>query len=120
MTRYFFIAAGWLCVTLGVIGIPLPVLPTTPFLLLAAICFGRGSPAARAWLINHAHLGPPIRRWEEDGAISRRAKIVSVSTMAALYCVSLAMGLRPMLLVIQGVCLGGAALFILTRPNGRD
>ena len=117
MTRMLWLSAGWIAVALGVVGIPLPVLPTTPFLLLAAFCFGKGSPRARTWLVNHARLGPPIRDWEERGAIKRRTKVISLATMAALFGLSLMMGLRPMLLGIQAVCLGGAALFIATRPE---
>jgi len=109
---------GWLAVVLGVIGLLLPVVPTTPFLLLAAFCFSRGSPTARAWLVNHRHLGPPILRWEREGAIARPAKIGSVATMALVFAVSLALGLPPLLLALQGLCLGGAAVFILTRPDG--
>ncbi|MFT6451404.1 MAG: uncharacterized membrane protein YbaN (DUF454 family) [Halocynthiibacter sp.] len=118
MSKLLFLSAGWIAVALGVIGIALPLLPTTPFLLLAAICFGKGSPAARAWLVDHAHLGPPIKRWEESGAINKRTKIISVGFMLAAFSLSLAMGLKPILLIIQALCLGGAATFILTRPNG--
>ena len=70
MSRHFYIVAGWMSVGLGIIGILLPLLPTTPLLILAAFLFSKGSPRARAWLIDHAHLGPPIRRWEEEGAIA--------------------------------------------------
>jgi len=111
-------AAGWLSVAIGVIGIVLPLLPTTPLLILAAFCFSKGSPRARIWLIDHGHLGPPIRKWEEEGAIAPRAKALGVGAMIAVFALSVAMGLKPILLVIQGLCLGGAALFVLTRPSG--
>ncbi|SFO85852.1 YbaN family protein [Tranquillimonas alkanivorans] len=117
MQRILLLGAGWAAVALGALGVLLPLLPTTPFLILAAFCFGRGSPRARAWLVDHAHLGPPIRRWEEDGAISRRAKWLACTMMAAAFLLSVALGLRPMLLAIQAVCLLGAAAFILTRPD---
>lgn len=66
---------------LGILGIFLPVLPTTPFLLLAAALFFRGSPKLYSWLMNHKTLGPYIRNFRENKAIPMRAKIVSVATL---------------------------------------
>ncbi len=117
MTRYAFLIVGWVAVALGVLGILLPVLPTTPFMILAAFCFARGAPRARAWLVEHAHFGPHIRNWEETGAISRGAKRASVAAMAAVFLVSVILGAPVWVLAAQAVCMGGAALFILTRPD---
>lgn len=117
MTRPLFLGFGWFFVALGVVGIALPLLPTTPFLLLAALCFGRGSPRTRAWLVEHPRLGPPIRDWEERGAISRRAKLLACGAMAASLGLGLALHLPRYALVLQALCLGGAAIFILTRPD---
>lgn len=77
--RIILIVCGCLAVTLGVIGIFLPLLPTTPFLLLAAACFFRSSPRLYEWLIRHKHMGPYIRNFREHRAIPLKAKIVSVS-----------------------------------------
>lgn len=72
-------AAGAVSLAVGVIGIFLPLLPTTPFLLLAAWCFVRSSPRAHAWLYRQKVIGPALRDWEERKAISRRAKTQAVS-----------------------------------------
>ncbi len=70
---------GVVSLSLGVAGIFLPLLPTTPFLLLAAWAFVRSSPRLYAWLINHPHLGEYIRNFCENHAIPLRVKVVSVS-----------------------------------------
>lgn len=73
------IIIGLLSVVLGVAGIFLPLLPTTPLLLLAAWCFVRSSPRLYEWLLNHPRLGEYIRNFRENRAIPLRVKIVSVT-----------------------------------------
>lgn len=109
--------AGLLSLLIGIIGIVLPLLPTTPLVLLAAFCFGKGSPRLRAWLLDHARFGPMIGDWHERGAIARRAKLSAVVVMLAAFGLSLAMSLPLWVLIAQAICLGGAATFILTRPD---
>jgi uncharacterized membrane protein YbaN (DUF454 family) len=116
--RIFWTGLGGLSLTLGIMGIVLPLLPTTPFVLLAAFAFARGSPRLRNWLESHPRFGPPIRDWEHDGAIAPRAKRLACVAMAATLVFGLAIGLRPALLAIQAACLAGAAAFVLTRPDG--
>lgn len=81
--RYALLALGWLSVALGVIGIFLPVLPTTPFLLLAAACFVRSSRRFYLWLVMHPQLGPWIRDYLDGQGIPRKAKIYALSLMWA-------------------------------------
>lgn len=76
--RHLFLAAGGLFVALGFIGIFLPVLPTTPFLIVAAACFARSSPRLENWLLDHPRFGPLLRQWRERGAIPRKAKLMSL------------------------------------------
>jgi uncharacterized membrane protein YbaN (DUF454 family) len=71
------------CLALGVIGAFLPVLPTTPFLLVAAWAAGRGWPQFEAWLLAHPRFGPPIRRWRDHRAVPRSAKWAASLTMLA-------------------------------------
>lgn len=117
MHRIFFLILGWVALTLGVIGIPLPGLPTTPFLILAAFAFSKGSPKSRAWLVDHAHLGPMIRDWEDRGAISRRAKVMAAVMMAAVVALSFVLGAPGWAIAIQVVMVSAAAAFVLSRPE---
>ena len=72
--RYLLVVIGWLAVVLGVVGIFLPLLPTTPFLLLASACFMRGSPRLNQWLHQHPQLGPILVNWHQHGAVTAVVK----------------------------------------------
>ena len=77
--RFFIAFLGCVSLALGVVGIFLPVLPTTPFLLLSAALFVRSSDRLYNWLMEHKHLGPYIKNFRENRAIPLRVKIVSVT-----------------------------------------
>lgn len=79
--RYVLLAIGWLSVALGVIGIFLPLLPTTPFLLLAAACFMRSSKRFYLWLVNHRQLGPWIVDYLNGQGIPLKGKVYTISLM---------------------------------------
>ncbi len=117
MRARLWTAFGLVCVALGLAGAVLPLMPTTVFMLLAAYAFARGSPRLRAWIVDHPRFGPPVRRWEESGAISRRHKIYAAAAMAASLAIGLAANLPRTALIIQAICLAGAATFVLTRPD---
>lgn len=116
--RGLWLAAGGLFLGLGLLGVVLPVLPTTPFLLLAAGCFAKSSPRLHGWLLGHPLFGPPIRDWEENGAISRPAKRLAVGSMAAVLVVSLVLGLSWKVLIAQALLIAVGCAFVLTRPDG--
>lgn len=103
---------------LGVIGVFVPLLPTVPFILLAAFCFARGSERFHRWLVTHPRFGPPIRDWRAHGAISRRGKRAAAAAIAATFAVSLLMGMPAHGLAIQAAVLACVLVFILTRPTG--
>ena len=76
--KYFLICTGWISVVLGVIGIALPLLPTTPFILLAAGCFAKSSPRFHQWLLNHSFFGPLINSYQGDQCIPQHVKIKAI------------------------------------------
>ena len=81
MHKPLLIILGILFVALAVIGIFLPVLPTTPLLLLALACFARSSEKLHDWLLSHKTLGPPIRQWHETKSIPIKVKIIAIITI---------------------------------------
>ncbi|MBV2361073.1 YbaN family protein [Thalassococcus sp. CAU 1522] len=117
LARPVWVALGALSLALGLLGVMLPVLPTTPLVLLAAFCFGKGSPRLRLWLDTHPAFGEPIRQWEESGAIAPAHKRLAVTMMGATWLVSLAVALPWPVLAIQAVCLSGAGWYVWTRPD---
>ena len=115
--RLVVIASGWMSLVLGIIGIFLPLLPTTPFVLLSAYCFSKSSPRLHHWLLNQPHLGPMIQNWEQHGSISQNAKVTATVLMIALFSFSLYF--LNFSLIIKGtlICIcTGVLCFIWTRP----
>ena len=115
--RLTWLVVGLVALALGAIGIALPLLPTTPFILLAAFAFGQSSETLHQWLLDHNVFGPLIDNWQQHGAINRRTKVVSVMTMGALPVISVAMAAPAVVVAAQVVVLGAAAGFILSRPE---
>ena len=89
VVRWVFALLGTVFMILGVAGIFLPVLPTTPFLLLAAACFARASSRIYHWLLNHAVLGPIILEWRRYSSMPYRAKRIALVLIALSFSVSI-------------------------------
>jgi uncharacterized protein len=82
VTRPLYRVGGLICVALGVIGAFLPIMPTVPFLLLAAFCFARSNPEWEQRLLDHPQYGASLRNWRERKAISRPAKVAAIGAMS--------------------------------------
>lgn len=115
--RVLWASCGFLALFLGVLGVALPLLPTVPFILLAAFCFARSSDRLHDWLVGHPTFGPPIRDWRENGSVSLRGKKMATISVAAVFGLSIAMDVRPMILAIQAATLCAVMLFLWTRPT---
>lgn len=117
--RLFWIALGLSAVALGLVGLVLPLLPTTPFMILAAAAFAKSSPRLHDWLTGHPVFGPAITNWRDHRAISPRAKRMAITAMAAAFGLSLVLGLGWPVLAVQAGVLVVMGLWIWTRPDGR-
>lgn len=78
---WIWLVGGWAALALGTVGIFLPLIPTTPFILVAAWCFSRGSERMHRWLLEHQHFGPMVRDWERYGVIRTRAKLLATGVI---------------------------------------
>lgn len=118
--RFIWLTFGWAALALGVLGAFLPLLPTVPFLLLAGVCFSKGSDELHDWLLNHEKFGPPIQEWRRHGAIATRVKILSMVFILASVALSFLYSVPPLGLTVQLVILSCVSFFILTRPAPPD
>lgn len=105
--RTAWLVLGLMLVAIGFIGIFVPLLPTTDFLLLALPCFARSSPRLEAWLLNHRRFGPSLRAWRAERAVPRHAKVAA--------CIGMALGFGTLWLHFRHhpLLLGAVCFFIL-------
>ncbi|WP_413558019.1 YbaN family protein [Bdellovibrio sp. HCB209] len=116
--RSVYFVLGWIFLGLGFIGIFLPLLPTTPFLLLTAFCFSRSSERWHKWLLAQPRLGPFIRDWQNHGVIRLRAKIMATALMVPLVSISLFFADVPNYARISAAVVCSCVLiFIWSRPS---
>lgn len=111
MLRLLYLLGGLTSLSLGILGAFLPLLPTTPFLLLSSYCFARSSPRLQRWLLNHPWLGPYVRDWEEHRGVRRSVKVVAVLTVLLVVASIWLLGERS--LTIRWAVTGFASIGLL-------
>ena len=120
LVRGALVCAGLLCVALGVLGIFLPLLPTTPFMLLAAACFARSSPRFHDWLLANRTFGPLVREWELHRSIPRRTKLTAIVLMALTMAASIVLVVEARWLQVVLAACGVLLAVWLYRIPSRD
>ncbi|MFC2991857.1 YbaN family protein [Halomonas tibetensis] len=117
VTRLAWSGLAYGCVGLGTAGLVVPLLPTTPFLLVAAWAAPKGSPRLARWLHEHPRLGPTLHAWREQRAVPRRAKQLALVLLVASWLLLWLSGTAPLVLFLTGALFIGVAAFLLTRPD---
>ena len=116
--RYALIAFGWLCVAIGLVGIVVPGLPTTVFILIAAWAFSRSSERFQRWLYEHPRFGPTIVAWRERGAIPLKAKVLAIVMMSvSLAWIVFYVADGWLLPFVVGTIMVGAGAYVVSRPS---
>ena len=114
--KILWLLAGLASVAIGAIGVVVPLLPTTPFLLVAAFAFARSSTRLNRWLREHRSFGPLIENWHREGSIDRKVKRTAIIVILITPVITWLFGVPLWLIAGQLAVLSAAAIFILTRP----
>ncbi|MEM1378353.1 MAG: YbaN family protein [Pseudomonadota bacterium] len=109
---------GLAALGLGALGAVLPLLPTTPFVILAAFAFSKSSPRLERWLLSSRTFGPLIIKWREEGAIAPRHKLIGIVAMLIVLSASVAMQIDWRIIALQAMFMAIGAIYVLSRPNG--
>ena len=121
MKKIIYLLFGHIFLMLGILGAFLPVLPTTPFLLLSAFLYSKSSPRLHNWIMSHKYLGPPLKDWHERGVIGMKAKIIA--TIMLVLVIVLRISTLNVSVWVRGFAtavLIGVLVFIWTRPSQRS
>lgn len=117
LVRWLFVAFAVLCLGLGIIGIFVPGMPTTVFILMAAWGAARGSPRLHGWLLRHRLFGPMVHDWQNGRTVSRRAKKSATLAMAACAVILLATSRHVYLSSLALACMDGVLAWLWCRPE---
>lgn len=107
LRRYLLMAFGVLCLSLGAVGVVVPGLPTTVFVILAAWAFVRSCPVLHRWLLDNRLFGPRLRAWYDDPTLPRAGKLLIMAAIAISIAVSITLARPPALLAVAGLGLAG-------------
>ena len=116
--RPLWMVAGALAFLVGFVGIFLPLLPTTPFVLLAAFCFARGSERWERWLLGHPRWGPMVRDWRSQRAVPLRAKQLA-TVMMSVSCLWAWWVIPSLWRYLPAACCGATAIWLWRLPTRR-
>jgi uncharacterized membrane protein YbaN (DUF454 family) len=114
-TQLFYRSLGFVFVALGFIGVFLPLIPTTPFLLLAAGCFSKSSERCYQWLISNRLFGPIIKNWKQTKSVSLQTKFVAISSLIVFGGYSTFIAIDNMYLRLIGVAVMITGLVVILR-----
>lgn len=118
LNKYLFLSIGLICMALGFLGVFLPILPTTPFMILAAFCFSKSSERLHNWLLERPHIGKLILDWQNDGVIRKKAKVASTLVIVPLFSYTLIFVQVSIFVKVLLVLIGlGVLYFIWSRPS---
>ena len=122
LRRYLLVAFGVLCLSLGAIGVVVPGLPTTIFVILAAWAFVRSCPVLHRWMLQNRLFGPRLRAWYEDPTLPRIGKLAILAAIAVSITLSIALARPPAALALAGLAVAGVGAWwvwvkVPTRPG---
>ncbi len=115
--KILLISVGCLSIALGVLGVILPLLPTTPFILLAAACFAKSSPRFHGWLLANRHLGPIIRQYHSGNGLSRRVRWRALATLWASMSLSIWIIGQWWAVATLGIIGAGVTIYLCRLPT---
>ena len=117
LVRYLLIGFGWLNVGFAAVGVVVPGIPTTIFLLIALWAFSQSSERLRSWLYNHPVFGAFLQNWKQHGVIPRKAKIAAISVMFVSWVILILLSTKWIIWSSAGLIMLCVAAFITTRPS---
>jgi len=120
--RYLYLISGILLVAIGVIGIFLPVLPTTIFLILASACFVKGSPKANEWLRNHKILGQYIKNYQDKTGLTLKSKIINIIFLWSMILLSAFLFTEQLIikLILIGIAIGVTIHLLMVKTKSSE
>ncbi|UQY36614.1 YbaN family protein [Pseudomonas fulva] len=116
-TRWLWLALAYLSIGMAAVGLLVPGLPTTEFVLLAAWAASRSSPRLSAWLENHRLFGPLLRNWRDGGVITRRTKLAASLSMLVAFAIMIVTVAHTPSVIFAGLGMSCGALWIWSRPE---
>jgi uncharacterized membrane protein YbaN (DUF454 family) len=117
VTRPILFVLAWVFLTVGIVGVFLPLVPGTLFLIMAAACFTRSSPRFEAWLLDHPRFGPPVLRWRATGAIPKRAKVFACASLVVSWLILVAADTSTFALAACLAVFLAVGLYVASRPG---